>query len=96
MGACTRASTAAARRSKPEWCRRTRGWQGHIRYLSGGGVVRRLCTPIPLRAQLPQCPVSRRGQRRELVRALAHQLWQHRVARPDVGGIQKIAGASRQ
>ena len=30
-----------------QWCGRSRGWQSDVRYFSGRGVVRRLCTPIP-------------------------------------------------
>jgi len=40
-----------------QWCGRTRGWQSRIRYLSGRSVVWRLCTPVPLWAELPQRPV---------------------------------------
>jgi hypothetical protein len=39
----------------------------------------------------PQCPVSGRRQRRELVRAVAQSPWQYLAARPDAGCIrQKI------
>src|SRR5205085_6899371 len=41
---------------------------------------------------LLQRALSLWGQRRELVRALAQQPWQHPVAWPDVGGIREKLG----